>query len=62
MQKALRFAVCPTTSTILCFSEKGDRLLVRTSHQMVYILDVKKISESFPAAAEPAGEPASENP
>ena len=47
----------------LCFSEKGDRLLVLTSHQMVYILDVKKIIESFPpAASEPVSEPPSENP
>jgi len=53
----------PDYVNYLCFSEKGDRLLVLTSHQMVYILDVKKIIESFPpAASEPVSEPPSENP
>jgi hypothetical protein len=45
----------------LCFSENGDRLLVLTVHQMVYILDVKKTIEAFPAAPAPAGEPATES-
>jgi hypothetical protein len=42
----------------LCFSEKGDRLLVLTSHQEVFVLDVKKTIEEFPP---PVSEPA-ENP
>ena len=45
----------------LCFSENGDRLLVLTVHQMVYILDVKKTIEAFPAAPAPAREPATES-
>jgi hypothetical protein len=53
----------PDYVNYLCFSEKGDRLLVFTSHQMVYILDVGKILESFPPAASgPLSEPPSEHP
>ena len=33
----------------LRFSEKGDRLLVVSAHQEVFILDVKKTIEEFPA-------------
>jgi hypothetical protein len=52
----------PDYVNYLCFSEKGDRLLALTSHQLVYILDVKKTIEAFPPAAnEPVSEPAPEN-
>jgi len=44
----------------LCFSERGDRLLVLTAHQMVYILDVKKTIDAFPASPIPASEPSTE--
>ncbi len=48
----------PDSISYLCFSEKGDRLLVLTAHQEVFILDVKKTIEEFPP---PLSEPA-ENP
>jgi hypothetical protein len=37
----------PDYINYLCFSEKGDRLLVLTAHQMVYILEVRKTIEAF---------------
>jgi hypothetical protein len=53
----------PDYINYLRFSEKGDRLLVLTSHQFAYVLDVKKTVESFPPAAKgPVSEPAPENP
>jgi len=52
----------PDYINYLCFSEKGDRLLVLTAHQMVYILDVRKTMEAFPAAPASATEPSPDNP
>ena len=52
----------PDYINYLCFSEKGDRLLVLTAHQMVYILDVKKTIEVFLAAPAPATEPVDPSP
>jgi hypothetical protein len=52
----------PDYINYLCFSEKGDRLLVLTAHQTVYILDVRKTMEAFPAGPASATEPSPENP
>jgi hypothetical protein len=51
----------PDYINYLCFSEKGDRLLVLTAHQMVYILDVKKTILAFPAAPAPTTEPSADS-
>jgi hypothetical protein len=66
LQTAARLAErhFPDHIDYLCFSEKGDRLLVLTAHQVAYLLDVKKTIEAFPAAPAPATESAEppENP
>ena len=60
LESMTRIAVRQLSDSIayLCFAEKGDRLLVLTSHQEVFVLDVKKTIEEFPP---PVSEPA-ENP
>lgn len=35
----------------LCFSENGDRLLVLTTHQQIFVLDVKQTIAAYPASA-----------